>query len=191
MTAEIKIIVGLGNPGHRYENTRHNAGFMLTERIAGEFGAVPFKNWQNLGEYSEFTHEGKTVFLVRPLTFMNNSGHMTSSFSRYKKIKPEEILVCFDDLSLNCGQIRIRAKGSSGGQKGMKNIIELLASENLPRIKIGIGPKPHPNFDTSSFVLSNFSADEKLLLNESLDKALKAVKTILAQGLEKAMNLYN
>lgn len=187
--ADLFLLAGLGNPGRQYEQTRHNAGFMAVDAFSKKAGAE-FKPWQGLGEYAKLSFERKELLLAKPLTYMNESGKMVSHLARFFKVKTENILICFDDLSLNLGLIRLRAGGSAGGQKGMKSVIEHFGTQNIARLRIGIGPKPE-RFDTSDFVLSNFAKSEQPLLQDALDKSVSALTLWLDQGLEKAMNSYN
>jgi len=183
------LIVGLGNPGSTYAHTRHNAGFMVVTALAEKWGAA-WQNWQNIGEYAKVQVHGQEVFLLKPTTYMNESGRAVSSLSRFYKIPPQQCLVCFDDVSLPLGQIRLRKNGSAGGQKGMKHIIEQLGTQEIARLRVGIGPKPAP-FDLADFVLGKFSREDEEKLIPALDKATEAVAVYLTQGLEKAMNQFN
>ncbi len=187
--SEIKLIAGLGNPGAEYAKTRHNAGFMLLDKLAGKFSAS-FKPWQKLGEYAKVSIGGKDIYLARPLTFMNLSGDMIGSLARFYKIKPQEVLVCFDDMSLNLGDIRLRKDGSAGGQKGMLSTINNFGTQDIARLKIGIGPRPE-RIDASNFVLGKFTKEEAPLLETALDKALEAALTAVTENLERAMNKFN
>ncbi|MBR2864701.1 MAG: aminoacyl-tRNA hydrolase [Elusimicrobiaceae bacterium] len=183
------LIAGLGNPGTQYEKTRHNAGFMVADALAAAHG-VSFQPWQKLGEYAKISVNDKEVFIVKPMTYMNLSGQMVSNLARFYKIPASNILVCFDDLSLKIGDIRLRPSGSAGGQKGMKNIIELLGTDKIARLRVGIGPKPE-RFDTANFVLSKFTKEETPLLARALERAEQALELYLKDGLERAMNQFN
>lgn len=183
------LIAGLGNPGAQYQQTRHNAGFMVADAYAEKHGA-DFQPWQNLGEYARISVSGKTVFLVKPMTYMNLSGQLVCALARFYKIPASHWLICFDDMSLNLGDIRLRAQGSAGGQKGMKNIIELSGTDKIARLRLGIGPKPE-RFDAADFVLSRFSKEQLPLLHEAVAKAAEALDLYLSEGLEKAMNRFN
>jgi PTH1 family peptidyl-tRNA hydrolase len=188
--ADTLLIAGLGNPGKQYENTRHNAGFMAVDAIAGKFG-VGFSQWQGgKAVYAKVSAGGKTIYLLKPLTFMNLSGTAVSAFARFFKIPPQDILVIFDDMDIPLGAIRLRLKGSSGGQKGMKNIIEQFGTDNIPRLRLGIGPKPD-FFQGYDFVLSKFSKEDIKLFQTALDNTLTAVDNIIAHGVEVAMNTAN
>lgn len=183
------LLVGLGNPGAQYERTRHNAGFMVTDALASKWGAE-WKAWQNLGVYAKVNWEGHEVFLLKPSTYMNESGRAVSSLARFFKILPQNLLVCFDDVSLDVGQIRLRKSGSAGGQNGMKSVIAQMGTQDIPRLRVGIGPKPE-KFDLANFVLSNFPKSDIPALETALDHACSAAELMLSDGLEKAMNKYN
>lgn len=183
------LIAGLGNPGVQYEKTRHNAGFMVADALAEKYG-TDFRSWQNLGVYAKVSAGGKDVIIAKPGTYMNLSGQLVSGLARFYKIPPQKILICFDDMSLNLGDIRLRASGSAGGQKGMKHIIEQLGTDKIARLRVGIGPKPEC-FDAADFVLGKFTAAEIPLLENAVAKAVQAVGVYLQDGLEKAMNLFN
>ena len=183
------LIAGLGNPGVQYEKTRHNAGFRVVDALAKQYGAN-FQSWQNLGVYAKVFVGGKEVLIAKPQTYMNLSGQLVSGLARFYKIPPEKILICFDDMSLNVGDIRLRASGSAGGQKGMKHIIEQLGTDKIARLRVGIGPKP-PHFDAADFVLGKFTVDEISALETAIENAVKAIEVYLQDGLEKAMNQFN
>ena len=184
------LIVGLGNPDRKYENTRHNCGWLALDCIAEKLGCkvnkIKFKSF--VGEASV---GGKKVLLIKPTTYMNNSGQAVVEAMNFYKIKPENVIVIFDDISLDVGKMRIRQKGSDGGQKGMRSIIYLSGSDAFPRIKIGIGAKPNPNWDLADWVLSKFTDDERKTLDTIFDNAYRAVELILDGKIDRAMNLYN
>lgn len=163
---------------------------MLADLLAESLGAGPWKSWENSGEYARADWAGREICLFKPLTYMNNSGLAVSSYVRFKKIPPQDVLVCFDDLSLPCGKIRIRKTGSAGGQNGMKSVIAHLGTQDIARLRMGIGPQPG-FMDAADFVLSAFKPDEKTLFNAGLATALDAVRLIAEQGLEPAMNKFN
>jgi len=183
------LIAGLGNPGVQYEKTRHNAGFRVVDSLAEQIGAE-FQSWQNSGVYAKVTIGGQDVLLAKPMTYMNLSGQLVSGLARFYKIPPEKILICFDDMSLQVGNIRLRASGSAGGQKGMKHIIEQLGTDKIARLRVGIGPKPD-YFDAADFVLGKFTNTEIPLLETAVQKATQAITVYLHDGLEKAMNQFN
>lgn len=184
------LIVGLGNPGRQYENTRHNAGFICLDFIAGELGVkvnrVKFKS-----AVGEATVAGRRCLLMKPSTFMNLSGQAVTEAMRFYKIPPERTLLLFDDISLDVGAMRIRRKGSDGGQNGMKNIIYLSGSEDFPRVKIGIGHKPHPDYDLKDWVLSRFTEQDAKQIREILPNVRDAVELIVDGRIDEAMNRYN
>ncbi len=183
------LLAGLGNPGTQYERTRHNAGFMVLDAAGRKWGAE-WKSWQRLGVYAKVTVAGHEVFLVKPTTYMNESGRAVSSLARFYKIAPQHCFVCFDDVSLAVGKLRIRKNGSAGGQKGMKSVIEQLGTQDIPRLRLGIGPKPD-KFDLADFVLSNFPQADQPALESALSRAVEALEMIFSQGIEKAMNAFN
>lgn len=184
------MIVGLGNPGKKYEGTRHNTGFAAIEALADQLGAkiskVKFKAYCGEAEI-----EGRRVLLLKPQTFMNLSGEAVTEAMRFYKLKPEQVLILLDDISLPVGVIRLRRKGSDGGQRGMRSIIALSGSEMFPRIKIGIGEKPRPDYDLAAWVLSKFSAEEAALLLEAIGNAAQAACLIAKGDMETAMNRYS
>ena len=183
------LLAGLGNPGPEYERTRHNAGFRIVDAAARKWG-TEWKPWQKLGVYGKVSVAGKDVFLLKPYTYMNLSGQAVSSLARFYKIPPQQVVVCFDDVSLAVGKLRLRGSGSAGGQKGMKSIIEQLGTDNIVRLRCGIGPKPE-KFDLANFVLGKFSQSEEKLLEPTLARAVLALETYFKDGLEKAMNGFN
>ena len=184
------LVVGLGNPGREYENTRHNAGFLAADRIAEKYHAsidrLKFK-----GTVGQCRLGGKGVLLLKPGTYMNLSGQSVTEAMRFYKLKPEQVLVIFDDINLEPGQLRIRRKGSDGGHNGMKNIIYLSGSDQFPRIKLGVGKKPHPNYDLADWVLSRFTEKDREALSTALDNAAAAAELIVKGDIDRAMNLYN
>ena len=184
------LLVGLGNPDRKYENTRHNCGWLALDYIAGKLGCkvnkIKFKSF-----VGEAAIGGKKVLLMKPTTYMNNSGQAVVEAMNFYKIKPENVIVIFDDISLDVGKMRIRQKGSDGGQKGMRSIIYLSGSDAFPRIKIGIGAKPNPNWDLADWVLSKFTDDERKTLDAMFGNAYSAVELMLDGKIDRAMNLYN
>ena len=184
------MIVGLGNPGKEYEKTRHNVGFRSVEIMAGQLKTridkVKFKALTRM-----VNHQGKKILLVEPQTYMNASGAAVSALATYYKVKPDHILVIFDDISLPVGRIRIRRDGSAGGHNGIKSIIQSLGTDQFPRVKVGVGAKPHPDYDLADWVLSKFSAQEEKALQPALENAAAAALLLLEQGVEKAASAYN
>lgn len=184
------LIVGLGNPGAKYDKTRHNIGFMALDILEEEFGAKPFGN-QKSATLTKATHNGIELIFVRPLTFMNLSGRAVNEVGSYYKIPPENIIVIADDVSMEVGRLRIRDKGSDGGHNGLKDILRVLGSQNLMRIKIGVGQKPHPDYDLADWVLSKFTKDDLEKLKPALENVPGAVRLLLERDLPKAQNRFN
>ena len=184
------LIVGLGNPGRQYEGTRHNAGFISLDYIAGELGVkvnrIKFKS-----TVGEARISGKRCLLMKPSTFMNLSGQAVTEAMRFYKIPPERTLIIFDDISLDAGAMRVRRKGSDGGHNGMKNIIYLSGSDAFPRIKVGVGKKPHPDYDLKDWVLSRFSSQDAKLITDLLPNIKSAAELIIAGNIDEAMNRFN
>ena len=184
------MIVGLGNPGREYENTRHNAGFICMDAISKKLGvAVNKSKYKAL--IAETMIADKRVLLMLPQTYMNASGEAVSAAASFYKIPPQQILVISDDISLDVGKMRVRRKGSHGGQKGLKSITEQLGSSDFPRIKIGVGQKPHPEYDLAAWVLSNFSADERKTIGDIAEKSIDACRLIISGKTDEAMNRFN
>lgn len=184
------LIVGLGNPGKQYENTRHNVGFDAIDCLVDEY-RIPSSGKQHKAIYGKGAIEGRKVILAKPLTYMNLSGEAVRALVDYYKIDPEtELLVIFDDISLAPGNIRIRKKGSAGGHNGIKSIISHLGTQNFQRIKVGVGEKPK-NWDLADYVLGTFSKDDRKLVDEALERAVKAAALIVQGEIDEAMNLYN
>ncbi len=184
------MIVGLGNPGRQYENTRHNTGFMALDAIA-EKARTDIKRIKYKGLIGECRLAGKRTLLLKPSTFMNLSGQSVQEAMSFYKLSPQQVLVLFDDVNLAPGKLRIRRKGSDGGHNGMKNIIYLSGSDQFPRIKIGVGQKPHPDYNLADWVLSRFSAQELKDLSPALENAAAAAELIVKGEIDRAMNLYN
>lgn len=184
------LIVGLGNPGKEYTNTRHNCGFMSIDILAAELGCKVDKG-KFQGLYGSVNRSGTKIFLLKPQTYMNLSGRSVLQMSAYYNIPPERIIVLFDDISLEPGRLRIRPDGSAGGHNGIKSIIQELGSQNFPRVKIGVGAKPNSECDLADWVLSGFSASEKKALEFSLKKACEAALCIIDHSVAEAANRYN
>ena len=183
------LIAGLGNPGKEYENTRHNAGFMVLDALADKLGA----------DISEKKHKalcgkavigGQKVILLKPQTYMNSSGESIRAAADYYKVDPEDILVVYDDISLAPGQLRIRAKGSAGGHNGIKSIIAHLGTQEFPRVRVGVGEKP-PRMDLADYVLSRFSKEDRAAMEDAFKEAAKAVEVMITEGMDTAMNQFN
>ena len=184
------IIAGLGNPGAKYEMTRHNAGFLALDLYAVKNNA-DIKKLKYHSLVREVTVSGKRCLLMKPQTFMNNSGEAIGEAAKFYKIPPERVIVISDDTTLDVGKIRIRRKGSAGGHNGLKSIIAHLGSEDFPRVKIGVGKKPDAYTDLADWVLARFPKESEADLKNALENALSAVELIVAGETDKAMNLYN
>lgn len=184
------LIAGLGNPGKEYEKSRHNCGFRALDIAAEQLGCKVEKlKFQGL--YGQVNFGGRKLFLLKPQTFMNLSGRSVLQLSAYFGIPPQRIIVLFDDISLEPGRLRVRANGSAGGHNGIKSIIQELGSQEFPRVKIGVGSKPDPNYDLADWVLSGFSANEEKALSVSLKNAADAALTIIDHGVPEAANRFN
>ena len=184
------IIAGLGNPTKQYEGTRHNAGFEVIDRLSEKYN-IDVGTKKHCALIGKGVIAGQKVILAKPQTYMNLSGESIRSLLDYYKIDEEqELLIIYDDISLNPGQIRIRAKGSAGGHNGVKNIIAHLGSQVFPRIKVGVGEKPRGR-DLADYVLGHFSKEEKVLMEEGYDNAVHAAEMIVSGSVEAAMNEYN
>ena len=187
--SETWLIVGLGNPGREYERTRHNAGFRALDILADKLGCkVDKAKFQ--GVYGQVSHKGRKLLLLKPLTYMNLSGRSILQLSAFFHVPPQNIIVLFDDISLEPGRLRIRKDGSAGGHNGIKSIIAELGSQDFPRVKIGVGAKPHPDFDLADWVLSAFTAQEEKALQPALERAADAALAIVELGIPEASNRY-
>lgn len=184
------IIAGLGNPGAKYESTRHNSGFVFIDMLAAKYGfkvnKIKFKAVTALVEIN-----GHKCLILKPQTFMNESGQSIREAASFYKIPAENIIVVFDDISLDCGKLRIRRKGTDGGHNGIKSIIYHLNSDNFPRIKLGVGKKPHPDYDLADWVLSSFGSDEAKLMRQAAENAVGAVEMMVNGEIDAAMSKYN
>ena len=184
------LIVGLGNPGKQYENTRHNMGFDTIDELVDRH-RIPGSGIQHKAMYGKGIIAGEKVILAKPLTYMNLSGDSVQAFLHYYKMDPEtELIVIYDDIDLDPGQIRIRKKGSAGGHNGMKSIISQIGTQNFYRIKVGVGAKPQ-GWDLADYVLGRFSAKERDAVDDAVKEAADAVEVILSEGIESAMNRFN
>ena len=183
------IVVGLGNSGTKYENTRHNAGFITVDALADKLG-VRIDRIKYKSLVTTCTIGDKKVLLMKPSTYMNNSGLAVVEAMNFYKVKPENVIVIFDDISLDVGKMRIRRKGSDGGHNGIKNIIYLSGSDQFPRIKMGVGHKPE-KWQLADWVLSRFSEDEYKTLSKTAENACTAVELMISGETDKAMNLFN
>lgn len=184
------LIVGLGNPGRQYEGTRHNMGFDVIDKLVEEYH-IPQAGVKFNAMYGKGNIGGRSVLLMKPLSYMNLSGGPVRDMANYFKIDPEtEMIVIYDDIDLAPGQLRIRKKGSAGGHNGMKDIIKQLGTQNFVRVKVGVGAKPE-GWDLADHVLGRFSTQERDLVEESQERACKAVELILADSPDAAMNEFN
>ena len=183
------LVVGLGNPGTKYEHTRHNCGFRAVDILAKDLGCKIDKG-KFQGLYGQTNYNGKKVFLLKPQTYMNASGNSVLQLSAYFSIPPQRIIVIFDDISLQPGRLRVRGEGSAGGHNGIKSIISQLGSQDFPRVKIGVGAKA-PEQDLADWVLSGFTAGEEKALAPALQSAADAALSIIDNGIAATANRYN
>ena len=183
------LIAGLGNPGRNFERNRHNVGFMLLNHIATRLGEN-FTKVESKALVAKTSYLGERVILVKPQTYMNNSGGPISSLIRYYQVLLDNVLITYDDVDLPLGTIRIRPYGGSAGQKGMQSIIESLGTEEFPRLRIGTG-RPPGRMEAADYVLQDFPSSEMDLLADTLDRAVEAVLTFIQYGIDRAMNEYN
>lgn len=184
------IVAGLGNPGKEYDDTRHNAGFRAVDYIAEKCG-VKINKAKYDSLYTEATLNGKTVLLMKPQTFMNVSGTAISAAANFYKIPAERVIVLCDDVTQKPGKLRIRKSGSAGGHNGLKSIIGWLGTDQFPRVRIGVGEKPNPEYDLAAWVLGKFSEEDKKALASRFDDVKGACELIIAGDMEKAMCRYN
>lgn len=184
------IIAGLGNLGMEYDGTRHNAGFftidMLAEQLGEEINRLKFK-----GKTAEVTVEGRRCLLLKPTTYMNNSGEAVVQAMEFYKIPIENLIVIYDDISLEPGRLRIRRKGSHGGHNGIRSIIELTGHDDFPRIKMGVGKKPHPDYDLAKWVLGKFGKEDAAKLKSAAENACECIKLMVSGKTDEAMNKFN
>ena len=189
-TGETWLIAGLGNPGSEYAKTRHNCGFRALDILSGKLGC-PVDRGKFQGLYGQTLYNGKKLLLLKPQTFMNLSGRSVLQLSAYFNVPPQRIIVLFDDISLEPGRLRIRADGSAGGHNGIKSIIAELGSQDFPRVKIGVGAKPHPDYDLAAWVLSTFTPAEEKALAPALERAAEAALSIMDRGVPETANRFN
>ncbi len=187
---ETWLIVGLGNPGKEYARTRHNCGFRALDILADQLGCKVDKG-KFQGLYGQCSYRGRKLLLLKPQTYMNLSGRSVLQLSAYFNVPPQRIIVMFDDISLVPGRLRIRSDGSAGGHNGIKSIISELGSQDFPRVKIGVGSKPTPEYDLADWVLSSFSAQEEQALKPALERAADAALCIIEHGVPEAANRFN
>lgn len=187
---DVWVVVGLGNPGPEYENTRHNCGFCAIDKLINKIGANSKGNIKFKGKYYICDYKGQKVVLLKPQTYMNGSGESVDAVMNWFKIDETHLIVIYDDYAIDTEQIRIKSKGSAGSHNGMKSVIQYVGTDIFTRIKVGIGPK-NPNFDTSKFVLGHFGADEKVKMDKMYEIAADAALFIIDNGVDNAMNKYN
>ena len=183
------LIVGLGNPGGQYDNTRHNAGFLVADELARRGGfAIQRAKFKALTAAAEVGGQGALV--MKPTTYMNLSGEAAGEAARFYKLTPDRVLVVSDDVDLPLGKLRLRVSGSAGGHNGLKSIIQHLGSDRFPRLKVGVGGKPHPDYDLADWVLGKLTGEDKKLMDETVKRAADAIECLLRDGPQKAMNQY-
>ena len=181
----VRLVAGLGNPGPEYASTRHNVGFMVVERVAEQLGLT----WEKSAKWNVLHAKDGELILAKPMAYMNRSGEPLRAIADFYKIEPGEILVVLDDLALPLGRLRLRARGGSGGHNGLESIILQFATEDVPRLRIGIGAAPRQ--DEIDYVLSRFFDEEKAIVASAIDRAAEAVKCAIDKGLVSAMNNFN
>ena len=184
------LLVCLGNLGDKYENTRHNVGYMVADEVAERQRApiqkLKFKALTNL-----LTISGEKVLVMKPITYMNLSGEAVRQAVDFYKVAPDHVLVVSDDTALPVGKLRIRKGGSAGGHNGLKNIIQHLGTDQFPRVRVGVGEKPHPDYDMADWVLGKFRGEDKKAIDAAVKRAADAIECILSDGLDKSMNRFN
>jgi len=184
------LLVCLGNPGDQYEGTRHNVGFQVADEI-GERARIPIQKLKFRALTNTCELGGEKVLIMKPVTYMNLSGEAVRQAADFYKVPPERVLVVSDDVSLPVGKLRVRSGGSAGGHNGLKSIISHLGSEEFPRVKIGVGEKPHPDYDLADWVLGKFTGEDKKAVDAAVKRAADAVECVIKDGMDKAMNKYN
>lgn len=184
------LIVGLGNPGDKYEATRHNVGFMVVDELA-ERARIPVQKLKFRALTNTAQVGDAKALLMKPVTYMNLSGEAVRQAADFYKVPPERVLVISDDVSLPVGKLRLRRGGSAGGHNGLKNIILHLGSDQFPRVKIGVGEKPHPDYDMAEWVLSRFIGEDKRTMDEAIKRAADSVECCIREGMDRAMNRFN
>ena len=181
----IRLIAGLGNPGPEYASTRHNVGFMVVDRLAAQFGS----DWEKSTKWEALSAKCGAVLLVKPMCFMNRSGYPVLSVAQFYKIEPQEILIVLDDFALPLGRLRLRERGGPGGHNGLESVIVQFGTEEIPRLRIGIGAAPRER--SIDYVLSRFFDEEKPIVRATIDRAVEALKCVIDNGLVSAMNTFN
>ena len=184
------LLVCLGNPGDQYENTRHNVGFMVADELADRAG-IPIQKLKYRALTNTTQLGGQKVLIMKPITYMNLSGEAVRQAVDFYKVPADHVLVVSDDTALAVGRLRIRKGGSAGGHNGLKNISQHLGTDQFPRGRLGVGEKPHPDYDLADWVLGKFQGEDKKAMEQAVKKAANAIECLLSQGLDKAMNRYN
>lgn len=184
------LVVGLGNPGDKYENTRHNVGFLAIDHIAEE-QRVPVQKLKYRALTNTVELGGAKVLLMKPVTYMNLSGEAVRPAADFYKIPPEHIIVISDDTALDVGKLRIRKSGSAGGHNGLKSIIQHLGTDQFPRIRVGVGKKPHPDYDLADWVLGKFQGEDRKAIAAAVERCADAVECYIKEGPDRAMNKFN
>ena len=181
----IRLIAGLGNPGREYEQTRHNIGFLVADRLAAQFGST----WERSTKWGALIAKHDDIILIKPMTYMNRSGEPLHAVAQFHKIGPQEILVVLDDFALPLGRLRLRLRGSSGGHNGLESILMQFGTDEIPRLRIGIGTAPSEG--SVDYVLSRFFEEERPLVASTIDRAADALKNAIDKGIVSAMNTFN
>ena len=184
------LVVGLGNVGEKYDNTRHNVGFEVADELA-ERGRAPIQKLKHRALTNTLEIGGEKVLLMKPVTYMNLSGEAVGEAARFFKVPADHVLVISDDVSLPVGKLRVRRGGSAGGHNGLKNIIQHLGTDQFPRVRVGVGEKPHPDYDMADWVLGKFQGEDKKAIDGAVKRAADAVECLLKEGPDRAMNRFN